>query len=247
MAVAIGETRDAGVRRLWLFRNKYRSLWLADLRKTLGQVFFFSVPQIWRDAIENCPEISPYVTGGVKLIELPTEEIWCLTISPEIAITKRNALKRFEVCSSGSYSALQENQIATLPSVRNERIELVTGLEEDDNLIVTEEEKNRTAIGFHGCNRSVTPPHPDLPFSPSVLTPHKESRSMTYPVSPEDIDPESIEKLCDSVKSLAEDIQTVVTNAIVAGSFTVTDFQELKNQLEQTELDLTGTLQIVKR
>jgi glucosamine 6-phosphate synthetase-like amidotransferase/phosphosugar isomerase protein len=52
MAVAIGETQNDN-RRLWLFRNKHRSLWLADMRSQLGQVFFFSAPQIWREAVEN--------------------------------------------------------------------------------------------------------------------------------------------------------------------------------------------------
>ena len=153
MAVAIGEAQDHGSRRLWLFRNKHRSLWLADMRKPLGQVFFFSVPQIWREAVDNTPSIKPFLAGGVKLIELPTEEIWLFNTSPDLALTKRQALKRFEVCASGSYTALQDDQIiATLPSAENiaaDKVELITELVEDEK-VKEEPPVERTGMGFHG-------------------------------------------------------------------------------------------------
>lgn len=56
---------------LWLFRNKHRPLWCADVRDELGQIFFFSEFNIWLKAIEKT-NMSFYS----KIIEVPTEEIW---------------------------------------------------------------------------------------------------------------------------------------------------------------------------
>lgn len=66
MAVAIGEKLEQE-RCLWLFRNEHRSLWMADLREEVGQLFFFSTPEIWDEAV-NIPK--------KMLIEIPPEEIW---------------------------------------------------------------------------------------------------------------------------------------------------------------------------
>lgn len=256
MAVAIGETKESGVRRLWLFRNKHRSLWLADMRRTLGQVFFFSVPQIWKEAVDNCPGIKPFLSGGVKLVELPTEEIWLFTTAPDLPLTKRSSLKRFEVCSSGSYSALREDQIAAIPSVeRVEKIEVITALGEDDKL--PEEERppigfqtNRGNTGncrFNNNNRSFmgTTPRPNETLS--LPAPAGSTQPQTSSAVMEEIDPDVIEKLCDSIRSIADDIKTVFTNQQIQASVSPAEFQDLKASLEQSELDLEGSLRILDR
>ncbi len=53
MAVAIGERANEHDRNLFLFRNKWRSLWIIDCRKDLGQVFFCSTPEIWNAAFRS--------------------------------------------------------------------------------------------------------------------------------------------------------------------------------------------------
>lgn len=91
MAVAIGERALDGNRFLWLFRNFHRPLWMADLRELLGQVFFFSVPDIWDEAVQECFGFKN-ITKSQKLIELPDDEIWCLKISDN-----NLSVQRFEV------------------------------------------------------------------------------------------------------------------------------------------------------
>jgi hypothetical protein len=77
MAVALGETvKDT--KHLWLFRNKHRTLWVIDLREYLGQVFFCSTPDIWQDAIVKS---KIKIMHKQKLIELPPEEIWHLSVN----------------------------------------------------------------------------------------------------------------------------------------------------------------------
>lgn len=265
MAVAIGETKGDGVRRLWLFRNKHRSLWLADMRKPLGQVFFFSVPQIWRAAVDDTPGIKPFLSGGIKLIELPPEEIWMFNTSPELALTKRQSLKRFEVCASGSYNAMQEEQIvATLPSAERtaaDKVELITELGEDEKEPAYKKEEERTGMGFqygnrsapfgfgghnHGARDPITSGGNSTGQSTALVLPINQQDSvMTLPT--EDIEGEDIDKLCDGLSELASQIKTVFGNKLTEGSVSVQDFQDLKQSLEQTELDMEATLRIVDR
>jgi predicted glutamine amidotransferase len=80
MAVAIGEILPDGSRYLWLFRNQHRSLWIVDLRDSLGQIFFCSTPEIWQEAIQDSGR---HLLGRQKLIELPPEEVWFFQITAQ--------------------------------------------------------------------------------------------------------------------------------------------------------------------
>lgn len=65
MAVAVGE-RHKDVCRLWLFRNKYRSLWTVSL-DSLGQTFFVSTKEIWEEASEGLTGSPEEVPPGLLL------------------------------------------------------------------------------------------------------------------------------------------------------------------------------------
>ena len=101
MSCAIAERLENGKRRLWLWRNKHRPLWLIDLRKVLGQVFFCSTPDIWYDAIGDCPEAKAIVKGKTKLIEFPDDEIWVMHTTPQQPVVETGCLKKFGVRSEG--------------------------------------------------------------------------------------------------------------------------------------------------
>lgn len=77
MAVAIGEYKENNARNLWLFRNEHRPLWLADTRKILGQVFFFSEPSIWSYAIKKIGNKDLFQS---KIIEILNHEVWQFSI-----------------------------------------------------------------------------------------------------------------------------------------------------------------------
>jgi len=68
MAVALGEIRFRD-RRLWLFRNCHRSLYLIDLQDYLGQTFFCSTAGIWEEATSS-------LVSRQRIIDIPTNEIW---------------------------------------------------------------------------------------------------------------------------------------------------------------------------
>jgi hypothetical protein len=81
MAVAIGERGEASRRDLWLFHNEKRPLWVIDARKVLGQVFFCSTPDIWRNALNDCPQAVSLLGGKKHMVcQMPTEEIWFFSI-----------------------------------------------------------------------------------------------------------------------------------------------------------------------
>ena len=92
MAVAIGEITPDGTRHLWLFRNRHRSLWLVDLRSSLGQIFFCSTPEIWQEAVQDS---NRQLLGRQKLIEIPPEEVWYFQINPQDHHVKE--VRRFQV------------------------------------------------------------------------------------------------------------------------------------------------------
>lgn len=104
MAVAIGERLSEGGRRLWLFRNDYRTLWVADARDQLGQIFFVSTPEIWQAAIFDCPAAWQVLSKSkVPKYDLTPEEIWCFEINKERPIVTDEGFHKFVVEQSGEY------------------------------------------------------------------------------------------------------------------------------------------------
>ncbi len=79
-AFAIASAQDKS---LWLFRNDGRPLWLIDIRKTLGQIFFCSTIDIWFKARRgNLQE---------KIYPLGAHEAWYLILGENIIV------KRFRI------------------------------------------------------------------------------------------------------------------------------------------------------
>lgn len=81
MAVGIGEWKPHNSRNLWLFRNKHRPLWVADLRSELGQVFFFSEPSIWKGSVI---ELGYMALANAKIAEIPEEEVWHFQVDEQM-------------------------------------------------------------------------------------------------------------------------------------------------------------------
>lgn len=80
MVIAIGEKLKIH-NRLWLTRNSRRSLWVVDLKESLGQYFFVSTDDIWESAFDTLPIwIQRFLSKfEIKLIEFPCNEVWSFT------------------------------------------------------------------------------------------------------------------------------------------------------------------------
>lgn len=97
MAVGIGELTDDGKRCLWLFHNDKRPMWIADLRNTLGQIFFFSTVDIWHNALVACKNLKDIVRDTQKLFELPEQEVWYFEVDKNNPVVTNDNHFRFEV------------------------------------------------------------------------------------------------------------------------------------------------------
>lgn len=104
MAVAIGERLDDGYRHLWLFRDKDKPLHVIDLRDTLGQIFFFSSIEVWKDATEFYPEIKNFLSQDKEILEQPMLEAWLISLSPvaDPDPSKVWSIKKFKITKSKS-------------------------------------------------------------------------------------------------------------------------------------------------
>lgn len=112
MAVAIGE-RYQNQNLLWLFRNRFRPLWVVDMRELLGQIFFVSEPRIWELAVRECGIRN--ISQTQKLIELPVEEVWFFKSSDK---EPTPSVQRYEVEKSdgGTPWKFDGNRLVVKPS-----------------------------------------------------------------------------------------------------------------------------------
>lgn len=67
---------------LWLIDgqtgHKDSPFHVVDMRREIGQIFFFSTAEIWRDAINSAPSIKPYIPKEQMIIVFPIGQVWKL-------------------------------------------------------------------------------------------------------------------------------------------------------------------------
>lgn len=80
MAVVIGEFYQ-NKRELYIFRNEHRTAFCVDLIDSLGQIFFVSTDEIWKNSIKN-------IDLKYKIEEVPPEEVWHFTSEEFIELNK---------------------------------------------------------------------------------------------------------------------------------------------------------------
>lgn len=132
MAVAIGEMfQSQNKRRLWLFRNNHRTVYLADCLEKLGQIFFFSTREMWINMALDLPQFN-HLFNDTKIDALPEEEIWTVTISDKID----NSLLKFKITNEGSYTPWKPYVGSAIPIVSSSNlVEMITELNEYDEVI----------------------------------------------------------------------------------------------------------------
>lgn len=234
MAVALGERHAANKRSIFLFRNDKRPLWLADMRDTLGQVFFFSsVEEIWQKArrgIKWLPE--------QKLIELPTNQVWYFELTDAgIEFMKFNVDVKliYKDWNSGDFQKIIEKK-ADVPVV-------ATYLDDADDVVdATPRRKKKPAYIPSVCVRKEMKVDEDL-FKQKddddrdcYEYPKQDVRDRVYEVEHEG----------QTIKGLIESIMTQANNMAMEGSMTADTYADLLQSLEQTRCDLEGTLRIME-
>jgi hypothetical protein len=252
MAVAFGERLDEQARRLILFRNEKRPIWIADLRPLLGQIFFFSTPDIWWAALGNNSAISKKLAySAQKLIELPSNQIWVMDIDKNNPHLTLDNLWKFKANTSYSSENFTPNGILRPKPPLVKDIEVITDLGPKDilkthfqtsqikGLIGCEDEEPLTINGHY---TSTTSPNVDL--DPSLYDEDTVSfDDSAYEEVP--IGCVAHEEICEEIVTLIEKIKTIASNKSMEGSFNAMDYSTLIESLEQAKLDLAGTCKIL--
>jgi predicted glutamine amidotransferase len=84
-ACAVGERHEGSKRSLWMFRNEKRPLHVVDLRSSMGQIFFFSTMQIWREAVEATHEVKNIIPLDHMVMEFPVHYAFAISFDPTAA------------------------------------------------------------------------------------------------------------------------------------------------------------------
>jgi hypothetical protein len=119
MAVAIGERVNESSY-LWIFRNQHRPLWIIDLRKDLGQIFFCSTETIWKRAVDSCVDVVGFI--GQRLFELPTEELWVFKVSKEHPVVDEENFLKFKIEKSYKENIPWDNNVEKIEIRKGESI-----------------------------------------------------------------------------------------------------------------------------
>ena len=149
MTVTLAEVLpENGKRRLWITRNDKRPLWIIDLRKVLGQIFFFSAPEVFKLALKDCTtdykEVVKALGNKVKLHEFPDSQIWMFELDNDNEHTKDKVF-RIQITSSGKTSIALDKlkQYDIKPKEPNQNIKgLRTMLDDKDNVITQVSEED---------------------------------------------------------------------------------------------------------
>lgn len=129
MSVSIGEYDVDGKRCLWLFRNRFRPMWIFDLRSSLGQIFFASEPSIWRDAVSEAGTHRK-VMNSAKMTKLPEEELWFFHIDNN----SRSVINPIKMTvSKSSPKTWSFDGFKVEPQGDDIDVDVVTTLSEDDS------------------------------------------------------------------------------------------------------------------
>lgn len=256
MAVAVGERIDNDERDLFLFRNKKRPLWIADLRATLGQVFFFSSPDVWYRAVASSDNLEELCSGSEKLIEIPTKEIWVLKIdkkNPMMFSSDQITRLKVDVKETG-----KKWEAGNLRTVKKPQCSLsvISELDDEEKIGKPPVQTTPTSTRWQGQQQTWTEQKGWQDAARSDLedteefgleeitdddTPDYEIPNGLSPFEPLD---QKHEEICDQIDDLNSSIKVNLINTCLENSITPSDYQNILESLEQTRVDLEGTLRL---
>ena len=220
MAVAIGEkVNDSSY--LWIFRNQYRPLWVIDLRKTLGQIFFCSTVDIWKKAVSACAEVAGFI-GSQRLFEFPTEELWVFKVSKESPIVEEDNFLKFKIDKNYKEIVPWDNNVSKIQIRKGESIGKVISTPVSNNFVEDKDDFVSTK-------------------ETSYIKPFKDYSSYEHKTYFYDVNDK-----CESVRCSISNIKILVENLSYEQSISETELIDLLSSLEQIDCDLIGTLKILE-
>lgn len=220
MAVALGERLSDDSQCLFLFHNEKRPLWIVDLRKTLGQIFFFSSPDIWYKTINGNKELKEFCWGTQKLIEIPTQEIWYFKTDASEPMVGETNFHRFDFEVSNSVRDWEQGDFCP---IKEAKVMLP---------LITEE--------------STTPPGQSpkiLPIS-NIINKNLWLANSVQQIPITNTD-EVHAPVCCEIQRLLAAVDITATNMLKENSLSPEDHHMLMNSLSLVQHELEGTLQLL--
>lgn len=142
MAVAIGERLEANNRALFLFRNDHRPMTLIDLRASLGQIFFCSTPELFRQAVDSSEIAQKIIPANQSVVpELPDNEIFSFLYNPEdekefeMLRFKVNRLHRYGCWETDKDKQKEEDPPKSEKKIERVSLDVVSNLDSDEDVI----------------------------------------------------------------------------------------------------------------
>ena len=124
MAIAIAQYLNKNNKNLYLFKNKYRSLWIADVRQYLNQIFFVSTKEIWEESICNLK----FNFNKVKLIEINPNELYEINL-----INDNFIINKYDINIRKKYWVGDLKLSSNVKKIKKPKI--ITGLDKKDTVI----------------------------------------------------------------------------------------------------------------
>lgn len=118
MAIAIGEIIEQE-RRLYLFRNEYRSLYFVDMMEELNQLFFVSTEEIWDKSVSD-------LCVNYKIQDFPIEEVWILETN-----NQNLKIEKFEATTEG-FQVNQNKDVFNFNNINIKNKKVYTNLNEHE-------------------------------------------------------------------------------------------------------------------
>lgn len=101
MAVVIADNFD-NQNFMWVFRNKYRPMWVIDLKSSLNQYFFCSTPKLWEKALR---QVKSNIRSHERMFEVPVDEVLLI----QDTITRFKIQEGNEFNWNEEYNAIKTN------------------------------------------------------------------------------------------------------------------------------------------
>lgn len=233
MAVAIGERVDEKTRYLFLFHNKHRPLWTIDLRKPLGQIFFFSTDDIWyRALLAASDELIDTIMPHERLVEVPVNQIWAFKIDANNRVVTEENTYRINVEISDESTSWEAGDTIPIDKTGSEDLSIITGLDETEKVI-------RKVANFAS---SQTMAHDDADWS----EPWPGPTDWTAWNPPTSIHPSPTPRPhlapCERIIYLANELKWRLTRSLNNGDLDEEEYNNLVVGLQTTARDLEGSL-----
>lgn len=231
MAVAIGEREESSERNLFLFRNEQRPLWIADLRDSLGQIFFFSSPDVWYQAMFDCSESVSKAIKNQKIIEIPSNEVWVLSVDDKNPQIQTEQFYRFKIDVQESGIDWGEEYFKIQPA--KSKISVVTELDDHEML-----KSSATKMVYYPTGN--IPEKRNIACFPKNCVNNYKNENINYNEGGI-----NHERLCDEICTVVSEIETMLSNSCSEETISKKNYQDIIECLENTKIDLMGTLRLI--